>query len=194
MGYSDTVGRQDDKIIIGLTGPAGVGKTTLAAELASMTTIGKVSFANGVYAVAEILSGCSKHRLQDKTTPFCTGETVELLVGKTPRWLLRMIGTEMVRDCIHPDMWVAMALREVQAMPEKIIVIDDCRFPNEVAVVDLLVKLSRAGVQYSNDHVTETELPGGLSLDLTGLSVATAAATVAALARALLQAKKARGF
>jgi hypothetical protein len=52
--------------------------------------------------------------------------------GATPRSLMQMIGTDWGRKMIREDLWIDMWRREVNALPEDVVVvIDDCRFPNE---------------------------------------------------------------
>lgn len=54
--------------------------------------------------------------------------------GATPRSLMQMIGTDWGRKMIREDLWIDLWRREVAAVPEgEVIVIDDCRFPNEHA-------------------------------------------------------------
>lgn len=54
--------------------------------------------------------------------------------GATPRSLMQMIGTEWGRNMIREDLWVELWRQAVDAVPEGVpIVIDDCRFPNELA-------------------------------------------------------------
>jgi len=54
--------------------------------------------------------------------------------GATPRSLMQMIGTDWGRKMIREDLWIDLWRREVAAVPEDVvIVIDDCRFPNEHA-------------------------------------------------------------
>ena len=54
--------------------------------------------------------------------------------GATPRSLMQMIGTDWGRRMIREDLWIDLWRREVAAVPEDVVVvIDDCRFPNEHA-------------------------------------------------------------
>jgi hypothetical protein len=53
--------------------------------------------------------------------------------GATPRSLMQMIGTDWGRKMIREDLWVDMWRQAVAATPYNAdIVIDDCRFPNEL--------------------------------------------------------------
>jgi hypothetical protein len=46
---------------------------------------------------------------------------------------MRTLGTEWRRQCVHPDVWVTIALKHIsRALSEgRNVVIDDLRFPNE---------------------------------------------------------------
>ena len=57
--------------------------------------------------------------------------------GVTVRHMLQSLGTEWGRDCIHPDIW----LRCWEVRAKKVlesgqgVVVEDCRYPNEAAMV-----------------------------------------------------------
>jgi hypothetical protein len=59
------------------------------------------------------------------------------LGGKTPRYALQTLGTEWGRTVIHKDIWVMNTMAKVnkQLSCGMKVIIDDVRFPNEVAAV-----------------------------------------------------------
>lgn len=75
------------------------------------------------------------------------------------RRLLQRIGTEAVRDIIGPDTWVQLAERSM--LIGKHVVITDCRFPNEAAMIrqrgGLLCWIDRPGCEAPahNQHSSE---------------------------------------
>lgn len=57
----------------------------------------------------------------------------DLLCGVTPRSAMQTLGTEWGRRLVHGDLWVN-AWRS-RALQHELVVVDDCRFPNEARVV-----------------------------------------------------------
>ena len=77
---------------------------------------------------------------QDQVDGSLKSKACHLLCGKTPRYAMQTIGTEWGRDLIGNDIWVhVMADRIAEYAESKVgdalVVIDDVRFPNEVALV-----------------------------------------------------------
>lgn len=147
-------------LVIGLAGPAGVGKSAAADYLvecvpqydrASFADPLKAMLAEGLQLTADQLYGGAKQQVDSRYE--CT-----------PRHIMQTLGTEWGRRLIHPDVWVlAMAGR----VAGRRVIIDDVRFPNEAAFVrerGVLVHLEgRGGIEGA--HVSETpldRLPGDL--------------------------------
>jgi hypothetical protein len=88
----------------------------------------------------------------------------ELLCGRTPRWAMQRLGTEWGRDMMGGSLWVEAWRRRVATLPEGAkIVVDDCRFPNELAAAREMgfvpVRLYReARSHWSERHVSEVAL------------------------------------
>jgi hypothetical protein len=53
--------------------------------------------------------------------------------GFTPRMAMQMIGTDVMRNHFHDGIWVAALERRLMMLPK--VVITDCRFPNEIAMI-----------------------------------------------------------
>ena len=53
--------------------------------------------------------------------------------GFTPRLALQLIGTDVMRTHFHDQIWVAALERRLMMLPK--VVITDCRFPNEIAMI-----------------------------------------------------------
>ena len=119
--------------IIGFTGQAGVGKTTIARMLSRHQWQSDiVSFAGSLKGALQILTMLPSQHFTD-------AKLKEMLidgVGKSPRELMQLCGTEFVRKMVHPDFWVWRMHRVLADMREyELIMIDDVRFENEAALV-----------------------------------------------------------
>lgn len=121
--------------IIGLTGAAGAGKNTVADILFrhGFTNFG---FADPVYrAVASIL-GVSQDSLRDRAAK---EQPIDWL-GKSPREMLQTLGTEWGRNTIRDDIWIQIAMRQVEKViayqkGQGGVILTDVRFENEAAAI-----------------------------------------------------------
>lgn len=87
----------------------------------------------------------------------------------TVREVLQFVGTELFRTQIDPDIWVKSIFRR-QYSPSDIVVIADCRFPNEANYArerGLLVGIHRKTGLEGDTHVSETALDGYQSYHMT---------------------------
>jgi hypothetical protein len=117
--------------IIALTGPAGVGKSTIAKALANGPARALdprpwriLSFAAPIKRMAaQILPA---EELANKDEP-------SSLLGLTPREILQTLGTEWGRG-LHRDFWTTLMVYEL-FREETPVIIDDLRFANEAELV-----------------------------------------------------------
>jgi hypothetical protein len=115
------------KIIIGIAGPAGSGKDTVADYIISQRPeYVKMSFADPIKEM--LFKGLKLMRSQlhgsDK-------EEMDARYERTPRYIMQSLGTDWGRKMIHPDIWV-------NAMYSRVIgptVISDVRFENEAEFI-----------------------------------------------------------
>ena len=137
-------------MIVGLSGPAGCGKTTHADALMDY---------------AERHLGYNSLRL-----PFAGPlKRIAMSMGwngkkdEKGRRLLQILGTECGRECIGPNVWVDLWHQEaIKKGVCTLVVADDVRFDNEVEAVRALggtvVKLQGEGYdmgQEANQHASE---------------------------------------
>lgn len=80
---------------------------------------------------------------------------------KEIRKMLQVLGTEVGRSMIGPDVWVNAVFKTLD--PEKKYVFTDVRFQNEHHAIDsrlgTLIKIKRPGVGPVNDHPSDQGLP-----------------------------------
>jgi len=99
--------------------------------------------------------------------------------GKTPRMIMQTLGTEWGRTYVGEDFWAQLAAMRIRQLTEfgASVVVDDCRYANEAAVIDALGgevwKVTRPGLR-ATDHSSESsqhlitpkrELTNGGSVD-----------------------------
>jgi len=114
--------------IIALSGPAGCGKSTVSEYLASRHGYAKTKFAKPLKDMCRAI-GMTESQIEgdDKETP------VEWLGDNSPRHAMQTLGTEWGRRWMGDDFWVNLWARSAAGRP--LVVVDDCRFPNEAAAV-----------------------------------------------------------
>lgn len=122
-------------MLIGLCGPAGAGKNTVAEFLTDSDgcSFQQVAFADPLYQCISTITGLSVSQLQDRAVK----EAVIHWLGKSPRQMLQSLGTEWGREIVHPEIWIRITLERIR--PElaagRSVVITDVRFDNEAAAV-----------------------------------------------------------
>jgi hypothetical protein len=151
--------------LIGLYSPAPQsGKTTIASYLHA-AGYQRVSFAAPLKRLAVLLLtelGLPEHeamRLVHKDK-----EEIIPSLRTTARHMLQTLGTEYGRNCIHPHIWVMCAEAQITTLmaEEGCVVVDDCRFPNEAALIRRLGgelwRVERPGITRDTEHTSEGSL------------------------------------
>lgn len=145
-------------MIIGLTGYAGSGKSTVAKYLAENYGFGRVNFKDGL--VQEI-----KDNFPDLLKHFASGYmmTIDQLFEQKPpemRALMQNYGTE-VRRKDNEHHWVKKYCETIGYNPDKNFVTDDVRFQNEYDAIKLLngvvIRVTRPDITTGGSHSSETE-------------------------------------
>lgn len=128
---------------VALLGRAGAGKDSVASVLSSRYGHVRVAFADAVRSMALAVNpiiagyadvgGVSYFRLSD-VVDIHGWDGAKRAFPEVRRFLQRL-GSEGVRDTIHPDTWIVVAQKAVSAAWDagRFVVITDVRFPNEVA-------------------------------------------------------------
>jgi hypothetical protein len=142
--------------VIGLCGLAKSGKTTVADYLVTEYGYRRIKFADPLKDMLRALGLTYQEIEGDRKEDSC-----RLLGGKSPRFAMQTLGTEWGRQMISPTLWVDLWEHRVldSRRRQTPVVVDDCRFSNELEVLKRLGGLSitivREGNEPVNDHISE---------------------------------------
>lgn len=124
--------------IVGLAGPAGCGKDTVAEFLCTTQGFVQVAFADPIRVALKAMLGLRDEHFFDRVRK----ESNIQGIGKSPRHLMQTLGTEWGRNLVHSDLWVTLLGDKVDRLKNsppylhiKGIVISDIRKENEAAYV-----------------------------------------------------------
>lgn len=120
-----------NQLIIGLHGRARSGKDTVARYLANHLALLSYAFADPLKQALAGLFHLTQAHLEGELK-----ETPLPGIGKSPRELMQLLGTEWGRDMVHPQLWLLLAEQNLQLLAEHHqdmhgVVIRDVRFENE---------------------------------------------------------------
>lgn len=121
-----------DRLVIGLCGPEGAGKSTVARMLVKMFDAEIVPFALPLKRMLLSLGVEERHVFG---SPADKEEPLEILGGKSARWACQSLGTEWGRDLICHDLWVKAWHQAVDKSSSWLIIADDLRFQNEATAI-----------------------------------------------------------
>lgn len=155
-------------MIIALNGYAKVGKDEIANIIRSLHPIWEVKkFAGKLKQVATLLTGIKDLENQSTKASSLGPEWGNMTV----RDLLQRLGTDAVRDGLHPDAWVNALMADYRCVPADRApngfdcpnwIITDCRFPNEAKAVKRfggkVIRVNRPGIGPINNHPSEIAL------------------------------------
>ncbi len=148
--------------LIGLYSPSpGCGKST-AARFLQAQGFDLVSFAAPLRSmVFSLLSDLGFTSAEAFALLHERKEEVLPDLGVSPRHLMRTLGTEWGRGCVHPNLWLQSFQSRLAGL--QLVVVDDVRFPNETELICRLGGevwlLQRPG----HDRPAEHSSDGGLN-------------------------------
>ncbi len=125
----------NDIRLIGLVGAAGSGKDTLADQMQSWTSgpWERVAFADALKRICVEYLGLSESDVRTQAGKARFNE----FWGMTNREVLQRVGTEAMRNGFCQDVWVKIARLRIESLLDegRRVVVTDCRFDNEAALV-----------------------------------------------------------
>jgi hypothetical protein len=143
-------------MVVALYGLAKSGKSTIADYLVKEYGYQRIKFADPLKDMLRAI-GLSYAEIEgDRKEDSC-----KLLGGKSPRWAMQSLGTEWGRTLISPTLWVDIWEARATASLAKStpVVVDDCRFQNELDVVRRIggksLHIIRPGNTPVNNHISE---------------------------------------
>lgn len=146
-------------MIVGLIGKKGHGKDTFADYLVQHYDFVKLSFAEPLKKVCKELFLLTDEQLYDPMEK----EKVDERWGKSPRQLMQIIGTDILRKYYDEKIWVNLLLKKMEHYKGKNIVICDIRHPNELDLVMSfnnsenvkIFRIERDNCKVDDSHITE---------------------------------------
>lgn len=143
-------------MIIGLTGKAGVGKSTIARILVEEYDFVCLPFAEPIKNMLEVLGFTHAELYGDQK------QEINSTYGVTPRHAMQTLGTEWGRQMMVEDIWLRAWRRNLYINAHgKNVVVDDVRFDNEIAQIRSLggkiIRLERheRPELYTGQHASE---------------------------------------
>ncbi|MHA6478933.1 deoxynucleotide monophosphate kinase family protein [Stutzerimonas sp. KH-1] len=149
------------QLIIGLHGLARTGKDTAARYLAAHYALLSYAFAEPLKAaIMQMFNLTAEHiegALKEEPLPG---------IGKSPRQLMQLLGTDWGRDMVHRELWLLLAEQNLNHMaslhqdPITGFILRDVRFENEADWVrskgGVIVHIHRPEAQAVASHASES--------------------------------------
>lgn len=136
--------------LIALVGFIGSGKDTVGRHLVEEHGFYDMAFADALKDTCAAIF-CWDREMLDGKNPQSRQWRTEVdqwwaeklgIPHFTPRWALQNLGTEILRGHLHNDLWLLNMQRRITdlasrtaTIPPNGLVITDCRFPNELAMI-----------------------------------------------------------
>jgi hypothetical protein len=119
------------KIVIGLLGKAGAGKSTVADHLVENHGFQRISFAKPLKNIVQDMFNLSDDQVWG---PAHVKEETDPRWGVSPRWLMQQMG-EKGRNHLGDKVWINAAFKIIEESEGERFVIEDVRYVNEVEAI-----------------------------------------------------------
>jgi energy-coupling factor transporter ATP-binding protein EcfA2 len=143
------------KITIGLTGPAGCGKSTVANNLSNLAQFEDFAFADPLKAGLAVMLRIPEWCFHDRTVK----EEAFYPWKISPREAAQTCGTEWARKYVQPDVWVKRLEIDERFSASARRVVSDVRFDNEAdwirAQGGVVIHIRRGNLPDVKSHVSE---------------------------------------
>lgn len=117
------------RLLIGLTGRAGTGKSTVARILEEECSFREIALTDPIRDMAAALlavAGIPPGWIEDRAL-----KELPTALGVSYRQIAQTLGTQWGRERLLPDLWLRVAALRLEQCPGDDVVITDVRFPNE---------------------------------------------------------------
>lgn len=119
------------KVVVGLLGKAGSGKSTVADHLVENHGFKRISFAKPLKNIVQDIFDLTDDQVWG---PAHAKEEVDPRWGVSPRWLMQQMG-EKGRNHLGKDVWINAAFKIIEESEGDRFVIEDVRYINEVEAI-----------------------------------------------------------
>lgn len=143
---------ESDSVVVGLSGYAGSGKTTVGRMMAERTGGQVVHFADPIKKMVLAIDPLSSDGVLASAAINAWGETEAKLRHDTYRHTLRTVG-ESVR-ALEPSFWINQLAPKLVGVP--LTFVPDVRTQHEAAFCSIVLSVTRPGI-IPDDHPTETD-------------------------------------
>lgn len=149
--------------IVGIGGPKGHGKNTLAEFLLQQTSGEKARVFDMSAALFTALYALNPYVTEDgkrvsELRDELGGDEVALKTVPEVRRVLQCLGTDVVRNMIDADAWVKATKRAIVEANVEWAFLTGIRFPNELALADASVYIHRGEQDTQDTHISERAL------------------------------------
>ena len=160
-------------MIMGICGPAGAGKTTVAEILCADGAGVSVPVADPLYKGLAAMFGLSEADLTDR---WMKEQPIDW-IGQSPRRLLQTLGTEWGRAVVGEDIWITICLRRAAQNLQagfRVVVVPDVRFENEALAIreagGIIIQVTRPAGCVAGEEMRHSS-EGGIDESLIDVTV-----------------------